>query len=123
VVLAVGVGLAGFGLARKFEENLNTAEMSRSVRRAARWLGAFGYAAKGVAYPIVGLLLGWAAISFDPNKARGLDSALRTLAGQPYGRGPARDRGAGLRRVRCVLPGAGAVPQDLTASTGRPGYR
>jgi hypothetical protein len=85
VVLAVGIGLAVYGVTGKFEENLNTAEMGPSVRRAARWLGTSGYAAKGAAYAIVGLLLGWAAISFDPNKSRGLDSALRTLAGQPYG--------------------------------------
>jgi hypothetical protein len=26
-----------------------------------------------------------AAVTFDPAKARGLDAALRTLAGQPYG--------------------------------------
>ncbi len=44
-----------------------------------------GFAAKGVALAVVGLLLGYAAITFDPEKARGLDGALHTIAGQPFG--------------------------------------
>jgi hypothetical protein len=55
------------------------------VRRLARVLGAVGYLAKGVAYTIVGVLLVLAAVRFDPNKARGLDAALRTTASKPYG--------------------------------------
>jgi hypothetical protein len=27
-----------------------------------------------------------AAVKYDPNKAKGLDGALKTLAGQPYGK-------------------------------------
>ena len=38
-----------------------------------------------VAYAIVGILVLVAAITFDPNKAGGLDDALRTLAAQPFG--------------------------------------
>jgi hypothetical protein len=85
VVLGVGVGLAVYGVTRKFEENLQVGQMTPAVRRLMRWLGVCGYAAKGLAYGIVGGLLVTAAVTFDPQHARGLDAALRTLAGQPYG--------------------------------------
>ena len=45
----------------------------------------FGYTAKGVAYAIVGILVIAAAVTYDPDKARGLDSALKTLASHAYG--------------------------------------
>lgn len=85
VVVAVGVGLAVYGLTRKFEEHLHVEQMGTAVRRLMRWLGMSGYATKGLAYGIVGGLLVTAAVTFDPKHARGLDAALRTLAGQPYG--------------------------------------
>ena len=44
-----------------------------------------GYTAKGVAYAIAGLLIVVAAVNYDPEKARGLDAALRTLRDQSYG--------------------------------------
>ena len=49
-------------------------------------LGQVGYPAKGVALAVVGGLIGWAAISFDPEKASGLDGALRTLLDAPFGK-------------------------------------
>ena len=85
VVVGVGVGLAIYGLTKKFEKHLNTQQMSPSVRKATRRLGMAGYTAKGVAYAIAGVLVVAAAVKYDPDKARGLDSALKTLAGQPYG--------------------------------------
>jgi Domain of Unknown Function (DUF1206) len=39
----------------------------------------------GVAYGIIGLLIFYSALSCDPEKATGMDTALKTLAGQPYG--------------------------------------
>jgi hypothetical protein len=85
VVVAVGIGLALNGLLKKFEEHLNTAQMRPSVRKTVRRLGMAGYTAKGVAYAIVGILLVSAAVTYDPNKATGLDGALKTLAGHGWG--------------------------------------
>ena len=48
-------------------------------------LGRIGYASKGVAFIVVGALFGWAAIAYDPKKAGGLDTALRTIKDQPFG--------------------------------------
>ena len=48
-------------------------------------LGTVGYCAKGVALGIIGVLFIWAAISYDPEKAGGMDAALSTLRDQPFG--------------------------------------
>ncbi|MFG1609963.1 DUF1206 domain-containing protein [Actinoplanes sp. NPDC049265] len=85
VVVGVGVGLVVYGLKKKFEEHLKTGQMSPKVRQTVRRLGMAGYSSKGVAYGIVGVLLASAAISYDPEKARGLDGALKTLAGTAWG--------------------------------------
>ncbi len=85
VVLAVGVGMAWYGLKRKFEAKLHTGRMSRTTRQAVRRLGQIGYPGKGAAYAIVGILLIDAAITHDPQQSRGLDAALRTLVSKPFG--------------------------------------
>lgn len=85
VVVGVGVGLAVYGLRKKFEEHLHTARMRPSVRQTVRRLGQWGYSAKGVAYALVGVLLVTAAVTYDANKATGLDGALKTLAGHGWG--------------------------------------
>ena len=43
------------------------------------------YALLGVFVGVVGVLVTLAAITFDPQKANGLDAALKTLAAQPFG--------------------------------------
>jgi hypothetical protein len=85
VVIGVGVGIFVYGLKKKFVEHLNTAQMAASVRKSTTRLGMLGYMAKGVAYAIAGVLVVTAAVTYQPNKARGLDAALKTLAGHPWG--------------------------------------
>lgn len=84
-VAALGIGLAVYGITRKFEDKLKQGEMSQTAVKAAKITGVAGYVAKGVAYGIVGFLLLQAAWTHDPDKSGGLDTALRTLAAQPYG--------------------------------------
>jgi hypothetical protein len=85
VVIGVGIGLVVYGLKKKFEKRLNTQQMAATVHKTTRRLGMAGYTAKGVAFGIAGGLIVAAAVTYDPQKARGLDAALKTLAGQPYG--------------------------------------
>lgn len=85
VIAVVGVGLVVYGVTKRFEKHLHTGQMSPKTRQLSRRLGVAGYAAKGVAYAIAGLLLLVAAVMYDPGKARGLDAALRTLAEQSFG--------------------------------------
>jgi hypothetical protein len=51
------------------------------VRRSGR----IGYVGKGAALAVVGVLLVVAAVRSDPEQAEGLDAALHTLAGLPFG--------------------------------------
>jgi hypothetical protein len=85
IVVGVGIALIVVAVTKRFEKHLNTQRMKPAVRKSTRRLGQFGYAAKGVAYGIAGALVVAAAVEYDPNKARGLDSALKTLAGHAYG--------------------------------------
>lgn len=50
-----------------------------------RRLGLVGYVSKGVALGLVGILVIVAVFQSDPQKAAGLDGALRTLGAQPFG--------------------------------------
>ncbi|MEV1145504.1 DUF1206 domain-containing protein [Micromonospora sp. NPDC049799] len=85
VLAAIGVGLVIYGLVKRFEKHLKTGEMDPRTRKVTRRLGIAGYVSKGVAYGISGLLIILAAVNYDPERARGLDAALRTLREQSYG--------------------------------------
>ena len=85
VVLGVGIGMVVYGLKKKFTKHLNTQEMAPSVRKTTIRLGMGGYTAKGVSYGIAGILVVAAAVTYDPDKARGLDAALKTLAANSWG--------------------------------------
>jgi hypothetical protein len=85
VVLGVGIGIFVYGWQKKFLQRLKTHEMTPAVRKTTTRLGMAGYLAKGVAYGISGVLVVVAAVTYDPSKARGLDAALKTLAGHPWG--------------------------------------
>lgn len=80
VVVAVGGYLLYKGLARKFREDLR-----EDPGRVVEALGTLGYAAKGVSLIIVGVLFWTAAATHDPEKASGLDGALRTVLQLPWG--------------------------------------
>jgi hypothetical protein len=48
-------------------------------------VGLVGFPGKGIALGLVGGLLVYAAVTFDPAKASGLDGALRTVLDAPFG--------------------------------------
>lgn len=85
VIIGVGGALMYRGVKKKFLKDIDTSSLSPSARQTITRLGQIGYVAKGVGLAVVGLLFGYAAITFDPNKARGLDGAMRTIAAQPFG--------------------------------------
>ncbi|GLW34779.1 DUF1206 domain-containing protein [Actinoplanes regularis] len=85
VIVGVGVGIFVYGLKRKFAEHLRVERMPAAGRQPILRLGMAGYMAKGVAYAIAGVLFVAAAVTYDPDKARGLDAALKTLAGYSWG--------------------------------------
>ncbi len=80
VIIAIGARQLYKAYTRKFTEDLVGGVSHKTIL-----LGRIGYAAKGVAFTVVGVLFGWAAISYDPEKAGGLDAALNTVKEQPFG--------------------------------------
>lgn len=91
LIVAVGLGVLGVGgyhvykgASRGFERDLRLPR-GETMGAAIAVTGVVGYIAKGIALMIVGLMFGWAALSADPEKASGLDGALKTLASLPAG--------------------------------------
>jgi uncharacterized protein DUF1206 len=84
VIIGVGVALFVQGVKASFMKRM--VGLSGSTRDAVRRVGQVGTAARGVVFGLAGALVVSAAWSFDPQKARGIDGALRTLLQQPYGR-------------------------------------
>jgi hypothetical protein len=86
-VVIVGVGLQqGYkGIKKKFLEHAKTEEMSEGVERGFTALGVAGHLARMVVFALIGYFLVRAAIDYDPDKAVGLDGALKALGQASYG--------------------------------------
>lgn len=86
VIVVVGAVLMVQGIKRSFEKHLRMARMSETERKIVIPLGVVGTFARGAVFALVGALVIDAAVRFDPKKATGIDGAIRTLGGQPFGR-------------------------------------
>ena len=95
VVLVIGFAHVYIGASRRFEDQLRVPR-GKEVARAIVVTGVLGYIAKGIALVGVGLLFGWAGLGADPEKATGLDGALKTMADLPAGSVVLAVIGAGL---------------------------
>lgn len=80
----VGVGFIVIGFTRGFEKTMDVP--SGPSRPGIIALGVAGYIAKGIAVAVTGLLFIVAAWTQEPQKAAGLDAALRSLIDLPFGR-------------------------------------
>lgn len=92
LVVAVGAFVAGIGVylvqkgARsRFVGEIELAAIRPSLRAAVHRFSQVGFVLKGVALVLVGLSVGWAAATFDPEQATGLDGALRAVVDESYG--------------------------------------
>ena len=86
LVIAGGLYIGYRGLARKFDERLDTSEMGPVTGPTVDVLGVAGMVARSAVSALAGYLLIRAALDYDPSKAQGLDGTLRTLADQAFGR-------------------------------------
>ena len=86
VIIGVGVAAIVKGVRKSFAEEIDTSPLSPTLRTAVARLGQVGYIAKGLAFGVVGGLLSYATLTFDPQKAQGLDGAMHTILAQPFGR-------------------------------------
>jgi hypothetical protein len=83
-VVAVGVRKIVNGWKKKFLQEMDTPS-DQHARQVLERAGQAGFIAKGGSLALIGVLVVVAAVRFDPSKANGLDAALKTLAGEPFG--------------------------------------
>lgn len=83
IVVVIGGYHVVAGVTRRFEEELTVTDSGAG--KAVTATGIAGYVAKGIALLSAGGLFAWAAISADPEKATGLDGALKLLLELPAG--------------------------------------
>lgn len=83
----IGVGLAQLYMAYKlvFMKDFQVNKMSAPEKTWAKRLGQIGYAARGIVFAVIGVLILEAALTHNPSQAQGFDSALLKLAQAPYG--------------------------------------
>jgi hypothetical protein len=107
LVMVSGVTEVYFAVTRRFEIEFAKAEVE--VGRFQRWCiegtEFFGHMSRGVVYGAAGFFALRAAVTFDPDEARGLADTIRELATQPHGPWIVVAVGAGFIAfgVYCVL--------------------
>lgn len=85
-VIAYGVFVLSKAVTKSFKDQLTANGKSGDLGTATVVIGQAGHAGKGTSIALVGGLFVWAAAAYDAEKAGGLDAALHTLLGQPYGK-------------------------------------
>lgn len=83
-IAVTGIVYAVRGFRKSFEKNLRMPAPG-TQRTAVTALGVVGYAAKGVALLLVGLLVIVATVSAHPEESTGLDGGLKALRDQAFG--------------------------------------
>jgi hypothetical protein len=92
LVALVGIAVAANGIAQFYRafksnltEDLRLTDVGAQHADLVTKIGRAGYAARGVAFLMIGGFLIGAALHHNPGEARGLDGILDTLAAQPFG--------------------------------------
>ncbi|MFF4578807.1 DUF1206 domain-containing protein [Streptomyces sp. NPDC001389] len=86
LALAVGGVVIAVNAARlSFREEMDTGRLPRAARRSVDVLGVVGGVARGAVFTAAGAWLVHAAVSYDPQKAKGVDDTLRSFAQTPAG--------------------------------------
>lgn len=85
LMAGIGIYLAQKGLRCRFRDEIDLDSVSPPLRPFAYRFSQAGFLLKGLALVLVGWVVGWAAATFDPSRATGLDGALRTVVSKPYG--------------------------------------
>jgi hypothetical protein len=86
LALAIGGLVVGYQYWKKhFLKNMNLGGARPRTRRVVEWLGRVGGVARGIVFVTAGVFLVVAAVQYKPQEAKGIDSALRTLAATPGG--------------------------------------
>lgn len=112
--VTVGVGIYLFIKAYKaaYKSKIRQTETTQKLAPVIR----FGLVAHGVVLLIIGGLITWAGLTHDPDKAAGLEEALRILETQTFGRTLLGLAGAGLAgfAVYCFVMARYRIVPKLT---------
>jgi hypothetical protein len=84
-IIGYGIGLVWTGVTDRFLKHLDWQGRTGDAGRAYTWFGRIGHVAKGIAFGLVGCLVGYAALTHEPRKSGGLDQALEKVLQQPFG--------------------------------------
>ncbi len=82
-IVAGGIVFLRNGITHRFERDLRLPP--NRLAGVTTTLGRVGYIAKGIALILVGGLVVTAAVTYDPEKAGGLDGSLKALVALPFG--------------------------------------
>ena len=80
-----GLVMAFRGVQQKFLKKLDLGSAGQGMRSAVKAVGVVGLAGRGLVLALIGGFLVQAAWTFEPDKAKGLDASLKTLADAPFG--------------------------------------
>jgi hypothetical protein len=83
--IAAGIGQLAVAANKRFLDDLKVNTMTREERETATWFGQLGYAARGIVFAMLGVLILQPALTVGAKPAPGFDAALATLAHGPYG--------------------------------------
>ncbi|MEE2039711.1 DUF1206 domain-containing protein [Nocardiopsis sp. CT-R113] len=84
-MIAVGIYQLWKAVARRFSRDLALGGLSRGGRLTVLTVGVLGYATHGLVLGAAGVFILQAAITFDKDRAQGLDGTLRAFADTPAG--------------------------------------
>ncbi len=85
IVIAVGLYQIYQGFNSSFDKQFKTYAMTAKEVKWATQMGRFGTASRGFIIAVVGGLICLAAFQSNSSQTIGIDAALKTLLGQPYG--------------------------------------
>lgn len=85
LLVAVGVYELVCAFRAKLDEQLDLSPLSASSRRRVVQLSRFGIAARGLVFCITGFFLFVAAVTSDPQQAKGFGDSLQALREAPFG--------------------------------------
>ena len=88
LVGAAGLGFISYALYMAKRHPVDQRFLDRLDAGSSSWVapvGRVGYAARSVVFALVGWFLVQAAVTYDPEQAKGVSAALRELAGEGWG--------------------------------------
>lgn len=85
VVVGIGVWGGVQAVRRKYHGQLKLGELGAGARRLVDVTGVGGGAARGLVFAAAGVFAVRAAVTYEPDRAKGMDDTLRSFADTPLG--------------------------------------